>query len=897
MILKFNIEYRTFWGEEVRVVGNIPELGNENIEQAVALTTTDGIKWSAELEIKVSSTKLIKYHYLIGRGKEIVREEWHAFPRVLHAHNLKGKVYTLMDSWKDLPENSYMYSSAFTEAWTAHNKRNLGLPTPAKGIVIKAYMPTKPSVRLAICGNQEVFGNWNPQKAMVMSDTYYPEWQVEVDVNKLHFPIEYKFVLTDVKTNEFLGWEDNPNRLITEPELDEKGTIVYGDRYAMFNLLPWKGAGVAVPIFSLRSEGSFGVGDFGDLKLMIDWAAKTRQKMVQILPIYDTTITKTWTDSYPYNSISIYAIHPMYADLRQMGELKDAKKQASFNKLREKLNKLPQIDYEAVNNAKWEYYKLLFKQDGEATMKSIEFTTFFLNNQNWLVPYAAFSYLRDKYGTPNFREWPKYQEYNAQEIANLCSSDSKIFPEIAIYYFIQYHLDRQLAAASKHARKQGVVLKGDIPIGISRNSVEAWTEPYYFNLNGQAGAPPDDFSVNGQNWGFPTYNWDVMERDNYAWWMKRFRKMSEYFDAYRIDHILGFFRIWEMPSHAVHGLLGQFVPSLPMTKEEIESFGLRFNEDFFTKPYIHERFLRDIFGEHTEYVKQTFLKPTDAYEIYSMKSEFATQRQVEAYFIGKTDENSVKIREGLYSLISDVLFLRDRQDANRFHPRISVQNDYIFQTLSNEEKQAFTNLYNHYYYQRHNDFWREQAMKKLPQLTQCTNMLVCGEDLGMIPDCVPSVMNDLRILSLEIQRMPKDLGTEFGNPAHYPYRSVCTVSTHDMSTLRGWWEEDPQITQRYYNLVMGKKGFAPSTATPQICEEIISAHLQGKSMLCVPSLQDWLSIDGNVRLPDGQDERINIPAIVKHYWRYRMHLTLEDLLQSDILNDKIINLIEKSGRD
>ena len=694
-----------------------------------------------------------------------------------------------------------------------------------------------------------------------------------------------------------MGWEDNPNRLITEPELDEKGTIVYGDRYAMFNLLPWKGAGVAVPIFSLRSEGSFGVGDFGDLKQMIDWAAKTRQKMVQILPIYDTTITKTWTDSYPYNSISIYAIHPMYADLRQMGELKDAKKQASFNKLREKLNKLPQIDYEAVNNAKWEYYKLLFKQDGEATMKSIEFTTFFLNNQNWLVPYAAFSYLRDKYGTPNFREWPKYQEYNAQEIANLCSSDSKIFPEIAIYYFIQYHLDRQLAAASKHARKQGVVLKGDIPIGISRNSVEAWTEPYYFNLNGQAGAPPDDFSVNGQNWGFPTYNWDVMERDNYAWWMKRFRKMSEYFDAYRIDHILGFFRIWEMPSHAVHGLLGQFVPSLPMTKEEIESFGLRFNEDFFTKPYIHERFLRDIFGEHTEYVKQTFLKPTDAYEIYSMKSEFATQRQVEAYFIGKTDENSVKIREGLYSLISDVLFLRDRQDANRFHPRISVQNDYIFQTLSNEEKQAFTNLYNHYYYQRHNDFWREQAMKKLPQLTQCTNMLVCGEDLGMIPDCVPSVMNDLRILSLEIQRMPKDLGTEFGNPAHYPYRSVCTVSTHDMSTLRGWWEEDPQITQRYYNLVMGKKGFAPSTATPQICEEIISAHLQGKSMLCVPSLQDWLSIDGNVRLPDGQDERINIPAIVKHYWRYRMHLTLEDLLQSDILNDKIINLIEKSGRD
>ena len=897
MILKFNIEYRTHWGEEVRVVGNMPELGNDNIKQAIALSTKDGIRWSAELEVKVSSTKLIKYRYLIGRGQEIVREEWHAFPRTLHAHNLKGKVYTLMDSWKDLPENCYLYSSAFTEAWTAHNKRNLGLPTPARGIVIKAYMPTKPNIRLAICGNQEVFGNWDPEKSMVMSDTYYPEWQVEVDVNKLQFPIEYKFVLLDVKTKEFLGWEDNPNRLITEPVLEEKGTIVYSDRFAIFNNQPWKGAGVAVPVFSLRSSGSFGVGDFGDLKLLIDWAAKTKQKMVQLLPIYDTTITKTWSDSYPYNSISIYAIHPMYADLRQMGELKDTKKQAIFNKLREKLNQLPQVDYEAVNNAKWEFFKLLFEQEGEATMRTTAFGSFFLNNQSWLIPYAAFSYLRDKYGTSNFREWPNFQKYDADEIAKLCSSNSEAFPSIAIYYFVQYHLDRQLSEVSRYARKQGVVLKGDIPIGISRNSVEAWTEPQYFNLNGQAGAPPDDFSVNGQNWSFPTYNWDMMEKDNYAWWMKRFHKMSEYFDAYRIDHILGFFRIWEMPSHAVHGLLGQFVPSLPMTKEEIERFGLRFNEAFFTQPYIHERFLEELFGEHTEYAKKTFLNTTGTYEVYAMKPEFATQRQVETYFMGKTDENSVKIREGLYSLISDVLFLRDRQDANRFHPRICAQNDYIFQTLNDADKQAFNKLYDHYYYQRHNEFWKEQAMKKLPQLTQCTNMLVCGEDLGMIPDCVPEVMNDLRILSLEIQRMPKEFGLEFGNPDCYPYRSVCTISTHDMSTLRGWWEEDPQITQRYYNTVMGKKGFAPSTATPQICEEVIDAHLRGKSMLCVPSLQDWLSIAGEVRLPDGQDERINIPAVVNHYWRYRMHLTLEDLLEADTLNNKIISLIENAQRD
>ena len=241
--------------------------------------------------------------------------------------------------------------------------------------------------------------------------------------------------------------------------------------------------------------------------------------------------------------------------------------------------------------------------------------------------------------------------------------------------------------------------------------------------------------------------------------------------------------------HAVHGLLGQFVPALPMTREEIESYGLSFRDEFL-KPYIHEYFLGQMFGPHTDYVKQTFIEPTDTWEIYRMRPEFDTQRKVEAYFAGKTDEDSIWIRDGLYALISDVLFVPDRNDPYKYHPRIGVQHDYIYRSLNDWEKAAFNRLYDQYYYHRHNEFWREQAMNKLPQLTQSTRMLVCGEDLGMIPGCVAWVMNDLRILSLEIQRMPKDPAQEFGHPDWYPYRSVCTISTHDMSTLRGWWEED-----------------------------------------------------------------------------------------------------------
>ena len=869
MTLIFNIEYRTSWGEEVRVLGSIPELGNNQPNKATPLHTVDGIHWTAEVDIQIPGNGSVEYSYHIYRDGRTIRTEWNSLPRILHVADNPKKVYRIEDCWKNLPEQQYFYTSAFTESLLAHRERSAAPKSYKKGLLIKAYAPCIDSDHcLALCGNQKALGDWNPDKAALMSDIDFPEWQVEVDAGKISFPLEYKFVLYNKKERRAVAWENNPNRYMADPQIAANEMLAVGDRYVYFNLPAWKGSGVAVPVFSLRSEKSFGVGDFGDLKRMIDWAVATNQKAVQILPINDTTMTHTWTDSYPYSSISIYAFHPMYADLKQLGSLKDKKVMAEFNKRQKEVNALPAVDYEAVNKTKWE----------------------------WLQPYAVFSYLRDAYKTPNFREWPKYATYDAKEIETLCRPDSADYPHIAIYYYIQFNLHRQLLAATEHARANGVVLKGDIPIGISRNSVEAWKESHYFNLNGQAGAPPDDFSVNGQNWGLPTYNWDVMEKDGYAWWMKRFHKMAEYFDAYRIDHILGFFRIWEIPMHAVHGLLGQFVPALPMTREEIESYGLAFREDFFLKPYIHEYFLGQIFGPHTDYVKQTFIEPTDTWEVYRMRPEFDTQRKVEAYFAGKTDDDSIWIRDGLYALISDVLFVPDRNNPHEYHPRIGVQHDYIYRALNDWEKAAFNRLYDQYYYHRHNDFWGQQAMKKLPQLTQSTRMLVCGEDLGMIPDCVAWVMNDLRILSLEIQRMPKDPKQEFGHTDWYPYRSVCTISTHDMSTLRGWWEEDFQQTQRYYNTMLGHYGAAPATATPELCEEVVRNHLHSNSILCILSLQDWMSMDGKWRNPNVQEERINIPANPRHYWRWRMHLTLEQLMKAESLNEKIRSMIESTGR-
>lgn len=888
MKISFQIPYHTHWGEDVRVL-----LSDDMIHP---LHTRNGEIWRGCLELDTTTSPAeLSYQYAIFQDDVCIRKEWNGVKRRLTINPAYARLI-LNDAWRDRPEDSYFYSSAFSGEEAPYYPSGTEVSL-AKSILLKVRCPrfSHKNWKLAVSGNQRILGEWDMKAPKMMQPCGPNEWCILLDATGIRYPFEYKYLAWDTENNCEGEWICGNNRQISSLPLQEGDLLVISDDEVHFDLPAWKAAGVAIPVFSLRSEQSFGVGDFGDLKKMIDWAVLTGQKVVQILPINDTTITHTWTDSYPYNSISIYAFHPMHIDLNQLEALEDAGQRESFEQQRLKLNALPQVDYEAVNQYKLKYLHLLFQQIGETLLESTGFRQFFKENKHWLVPYSVFCYLRDKYGTPVFRNWPEHQVYHEEVISRMAEEDTACRPIARFNYFLQYVLHIQLRAASEYARSKGVLLKGDIPIGISPNSVEAWTEPHYFNLNGQAGAPPDPFSKTGQNWGFPTYNWDTMQQDGYKWWKKRFHKMAEYFDAYRIDHILGFFRIWEIPSHSVQGLLGQFVPALPMSAEEINRFGLFFRKEAFTKPYITESILEAKFGELKEQVKQEYLFQITPYE-YALRPEYNTQRQVEQHFLGKNDPQSNLLRNGLFELINNVLFVVDRKDPNLYHPRIAVQNEPVYESLTPSEKTAFDQLYTHYFYHRHNDFWYHEAMKKLPELTDSTRMLVCGEDLGMIPDCVKGVMDELRILSLEIQRMPKNPAETFGDPAHYPYRSVCTISTHDMSTLRGWWHEDANLTRRYFYDVLGGWGDYPIEAPGWLCDSIVLKHLLGNSMLCILSLQDWLSINEEVRYPDADAERINVPANPRHYWRYRMHITIEDLMQCTTLNDRIRDMIGKSGR-
>lgn len=887
MKIFFNIQYATTFGEILRL--NVVGKGKD-IEKVYSMNTYDGKSWHCEITAENGMSQM-EYYYSVENGDSEVRHEWTTVSHRLELNAKRAMTYFVNDRWNDIPYDSYLYSSAFTDCVNRRHRE------PAKGsdynqtlrLIVRAPQLRSGS-RLALVGEDKALGRWNPDDAISMVEHNYNEWVADINVKEMKKEeTEFKFIAFN--ENGGVDWETGMNRQLHAPTINDGEVVVTELDQAFFELCDEKLAGTLIPVFSLRSKGSFGVGDFGDLKMMIDWVAETNQRVLQVLPINDTTSTHTWTDSYPYSAISIFALHPQFADFRQLPEIKDKKKAREMEALRKELNELKQIDYERVNNTKTDYLRIIFKQEGEAVMKGEDFKMFVKENEHWLVPYAQYCHLRDSFGNVDFSSWKGHEQWHEADRKKLTDPKSKEYGDVAFYYYVQFVLDRQMRAAHEYAMARGVILKGDIPIGVDRNGCDVWHEPQYFNLNSQAGAPPDAFSINGQNWGFPTYNWQRMIDDGCEWWIRRFQNMAKYFDAYRIDHVLGFFRIWAIPTTCVHGLLGQFAPSLGMTREEIEGYGLHFQEELFTTPFIARWVVDRVFGIHADEVVEKYLDHKHD-DIFALKPEYDTERKIEAVFKGKDSMDDVWVRDGLYALVSDVLFVRDDNDPNKFHPRITAQLNFMYEALYDSDKEKFNRLYNDYYYRRNNNFWYNEAMKKLPVLVQATRMLVCAEDLGMVPDCVAWVMDQLRILSLELQQMPKDPKVRFGILSRNPYRSVCTLSTHDMPTLRQWWDEDYERTQVYYSSMLYRGGAAPHPLPGWLARDIIANQLTCPSMLCILSLQDWFALDEKLRLPDADAERINIPANPRHYWRYRMHINIEDLIADKEYNDAIKELVK-----
>lgn len=890
MIVRLQLNYNTNWGQTLHVYGLGISSDNWDENLTLDMSYISASNWAIELEINDRS--ILEYRYLVKENQHIVNKEW-GEPHFLNVQ--EGTTFLVNDIWQSVPQQSFLYTSGFSNSFFFH-ECDQEIKYYKNTILITAYCPyVKKNQALILCGSSYILGEWLVEKALHLLPVKYGLWQVAIDASQINEPQEYKLAIYDNERQEIVYWEEGENRTMAPSTCDNIDNVVRVESINFHrNWMDWKAAGVAIPVFSLRSENSFGIGDFLDLRKMVDWAAMTGQKLIQVLPINDTTINYTWADSYPYNAISIYALHPIYLGLKEF-PLENKPLYKIYEDEAIELNKLPAVDYDKVLILKLSYIKDLFKESGERILGSKEYQDFYEENEEWLFPYACFCHLRDRNKTADYLFWESHNIFNRNELRNYVNESTVAKADIDLTYFTQYLLHKQLVDVKEYAHQNQVILKGDIPIGINRRSVEVWVDPHLFNLDAQAGAPPDDFSIFGQNWRFPTYNWEEMAKDGYEWWIRRFRKMADYFDAYRIDHILGFFRIWEIPMSSVQGLLGYFSPALPLTLDEIHSYGVRLEIDRMLKPYIHEDFLESIFDTYTQKVIDTYFIPIGA-QRYEFKEEYNTQLKIKEHFTAHNDNESQLIREGLYYLCNGVLFVKDKKEPEKFHPRITAQHNHSFKDLDDDTKNAFNRLYDDFFFRRHSQYWREQAIQKLPALISSTSMLVCGEDLGMVPESVPSVMRELQILSLEVERMPKDWGKEFNLLSGLPYLSVCTTSTHDMSPIRLWWKEDLKTTQRYYNHILYREGIAPEECDSDICLQIVDNHLHSPAILTILPLQDWLSIDDRLKNPNPEDERINIPAIPEHYWRYRMHLTLEELIEATEFNERIKALVESSGR-
>ena len=895
MIIHFYLRFSSHFGQTLFVSGNLPLLGNGDSAKAFPLQYLNEGLWYGMIEVQVTKkTGPFRYTYLL-RGNNAAEVMEFKDDREIVMKDMTAESLVVYDTWNDASEIQHVFFSApFQEVLLPQGRHRLltrSLHTDSGGYThefkVKAPLLGKEEV-VCLSGSGTVFNDWDEEKPILLKKEGN-WWTARIDLSKAIFPLAYKYGICSARGKTFTGFETGSNRSIPAGGDTNSLTILH-DGFLQVQPGNWKGAGVAIPVFSLRSKKSFGIGEFTDLKLLVDWAKKAGLKLIQLLPVNDTTATHTRRDSYPYSAISAFALHPLYINLEAVAGREGASIIKPLAKKQQQLNELPGLDYEQVMKFKRYALQELYQAQKDLFRNDEGYIDFFVQNRHWLVPYAAFCYLRDKYGTPEFSTWRSNSNFDETAIQRLVSPGQKHYDEIALHYFIQYHLYLQLKGVTEYAHRNGVIVKGDIPIGIFRYSVDAWMEPGLFHMEEQAGAPPDAFTVKGQNWGFPTYNWAAMQQDNFTWWRRRFAQMNSYFDAFRIDHILGFFRIWSIPWHSVEGIMGRFVPAIPVRINELFERRISFDHYRYTRPYITESILQNSFGDALEEVRKEFFNG------YELKEAFNTQRKIETWFAALPEPRH-DIKQGLFDLLSNViLFEAENAQGQEFHFRFGMQQTSSFRDLDEYSKKQLNELYLDYFFKRQDELWRREALNKLPGLKQSTQMLVCGEDLGMVPHCVPEVMKELGILSLEIQRMPKKETDEFFHPNDAPYLSVVSPSTHDMSTIRGWWEEDRAVTRHFYNIQLGRVGEPPVYCEPWINKEILLMHLYSPAMWSIFQLQDLLGMDGKLRRQDPSEERINLPSDPDHYWNYRMHLNLEDLVKQHDFNEELRGYIKSAER-
>ena len=849
MKLYFYIDYLASPGE--RLALNILNSDEGEVRTTVRMQPADNAHWTCSIETEGES--YIDYFYsVIDRKAKIVRREWMTIRHRLELSCLKAQRYTIYDHWIDIPENSYLYSSAFTECLHHHETLSRKQTSFAQTVRLKVRAPQLRSYqRLCVMGAGNLLGEWQPQRAVEMTEHNYHEWIVELDTKTLQEPrLEFKFVVMD---KGIPMWESGDNRTITLPPMKDGDVVVYELPEVHFLLGDERVAGTLVPVFSLRTKGSFGIGDFGDLKTMIDWMAATGQRILQVLPVNDTTLTHTWTDSYPYSCISVFAFHPQYADLRQLPPLTDNGARERFAALQEELNALPQIDYERVNKAKTEYLYVSYVHEGERTMQTDTFRQFFDEEKQWLIPYAVYCSLRDKYHTADFTCWPDHQSWNERERKQYAFPNGKKWKDVAFYYYVQFVLNTQ-SQPLQLRRVAGTALLQHRPTGRR-------TARFLLFKRTELGIPHLQLGGDAE---------------------RRLRLV----DTPLPPHA----EVFRCLSHRPRpGILPHLGDSSPCRARRHRAFRTGTGHDTGGNRALRTLLAGRIVDRtlhHRLGTRQTVRRiGTD--RARQLPHPHVRRALPDERGVRHPTESGTGIRWqdiGHRAAVARRTLCPHQRRAVRSRP-------------PRPEEVPPTHLRAWRFHLRIAVGRRQGSLQPpLSRLFLSAQRPVLVSGIHEKTPETRSVNTHARLRRLEIQAMPKDARDRFGDLARNPYRSVCTISSHDMPTLRQWWEEDWERAQTYFNTMLFRQGPAPHPLPGWLASDIILRNLMSPSMLCIIAIQDWLAIDEQLRLKDDSHERINEPANPKHYWRYRMHLNIEELLENQDYKEQVSDLIIQSGR-
>ncbi|MDR0553846.1 MAG: 4-alpha-glucanotransferase [Treponema sp.] len=645
--------------------------------------------------------------------------------------------------------------------------------------------------------------------------------------------------------------------------------------------------GVVIPVGALRSDRSIGVGEFADLEEFAVLCKKLNISLIQLLPVNDTGY-----ESSPYSALTAFALHPLYLRISDLPELKlpqNAKFTAKIEAMGKEFEHEPRFTFWRVTRAKIGLLREIYAANKTAIVERAASGSLaaWIGKNLWVKEYAVYRRLKEANGEKSWKEWASHRNISRDEIEALWN-DKTLSDEHLFWAWIQEALDVQFSKAAAAVAGAGIILEGDIPILMCDDSHDVWAHPEYFHLDLSAGAPPDMYSPDGQRWGFPTYNWEVQAKDNYAFWRSRLKAAEKYYQAYRIDHILGFFRIWASPMGDNTSALGRFIPYIPITRKELEGMGYDAGRiRWLSQPHIPTGEVWDALRKNwaggfreediAACAEQVFSRALDQIrgeDLWVFKPAIQGEKDIDALGL------HTAARSYLINVWHNRLFLE--YEAGNFFPVWYYRDSRAYASLSESEKQALNTLIQKRQ-EASEKIWEKQGQQLLSTLLSASSMLPCAEDLGAVPDCVPKILTKLKIFGLRVVRWFRDWGKD-GSPyipfEDYPEMSVCTPAVHDSSTVREWWEREAE--QELFSGFLGVPSL-PKIYNPGTAKTILYKTAAAASRFRVFQIQDLLHCSPKWYAEDPASERINVPGTLNEFnWGYRLPASIAEIAQDTV---------------